>query len=265
MQTATSFATEPSTDISIDARTDISTEFDAAAILDALATHGYYRSPTPAPFAAFERLMASIASVKRPMELRTGGRNPVLESERGMTPHNDCNHYADCVAWYCRRADGAGDRTFITEIAEVISALSREELDALAQIGIRLPLHEVARTRVVRREDDRVRVFWSFSAVQVPRSPERARLIELVQAFRSRVNEVGARARIQGGPIALDDGQFLIIDDHRFFHGRDPLPPGSRRHLFRCYLRLHDPRLRAAKLAFQPDHANQADRADRAE
>ena len=162
-------------------------------------------------------------------------------------------------------ADAFFDRTFITEIAEVISALSGDELDALAQIGIRLPLHEVARTRVVRREDDRVRVFWSFSAVQVPRSPERAALIELVQAFRSRVNEVGARARIQGGPIALDDGQFLIIDDHRFFHGRDPLPPGSRRHLFRCYLRLHDPRLRAAKLAFQPDHANQADRADRAE
>ena len=93
----------------------------------------------------------------------------------------------------------------------------------------------------------RARVFWSFSAIQIPRGagPE---LVDRVQRFRARVNEVGARSRIQGGPIALDDGQFLIIDDHRFFHGRDPLPEGSRRHLFRCYLALHDPCLRTAEL-----------------
>ena len=216
-------------------------------ILGALAERGYYRSPGPVEFDEFDALMRSLAAVKRPMELRTGGRNPVLESERGMTPHNDCNHYADCVAWYCRRADGAGDRTFITEIADVVAELDGDDLEAMAGVGIHLPLHEVARTRVVRRVGGRARVFWSFSAIQIPRGAG-SELVDRVQRFRARVNEVGARSRIQGGPIALDDGQFLIIDDHRFFHGRDPLPEGSRRHLFRCYLALHDPCLRTAEL-----------------
>ena len=119
-------------------------------ILDALVTQGYYRSPHAVEFEEFEAIARSIAAVKRPMELRTGGPNPVLESERGMTPHNDCNHYADCVAWYCRRADGAGDRTFITEIADVIAELDEDELTALTRVGILLPLHEVPRTQVVR-------------------------------------------------------------------------------------------------------------------
>ncbi len=222
-------------------------------IMESLCAKGYYRSPEPVDYEEFERLARSFSSIKRPMELRTGGPNPVLESERGMTPHNDCNHYADCVAWYCRKADGAGDRTFLTEVVDVIESFDDHELSMLSRVGIHLPLHEVARTSIVRREDHRLRIFWSFSAIRIPRDAERqSELLDIVRRFRERVNEVGELKRIQGGPIALDDGQFLIVDDHRFFHGRDPLPAGSGRHLFRCYLALDDPCLRAAALPLTP-------------
>lgn len=214
-------------------------------VLHALVNDGYYRSPASVKFAEFERIVAGLGHVKRPMELRTGGANPVLEGEGGMTPHNDCNHYADCVVWYCRNADGAGDRTFIVEIADIVRELTEDELTMLARVGISLPLHEVARTQVVRRDDGPLRIFWSFSAVRLEPDPA---LVATVKGFRRLVNRIGETRRIQGGPIALDDGYFLIVNDHRFFHGRAALPGGSRRHLFRCYLRLFQPTLRTAAL-----------------
>ena len=211
----------------------------------ALAEQGYYRSPGPVTFEDFQRYTQAIGEWKRPMELRTGGPNPVLESERGMTPHNDCNHYADCVVWYCRTADGAGDRTFLTDITDVIREIDSSDIEPLAKVGIHLPLHEVANTHVVRYLNGNLRFFWSFSAVRLERTTE---MVERVQRVRRMINEIGERKRLQGGPIALEDGYFLLVNDHRFLHGRSPLPTGSRRHLFRCYLRLHDPVLREAEL-----------------
>ena len=183
--------------------------------------------------------------VKRPMELRTGASKRLLELEVPIRAHNDCNHYADCVAWFCRRAEGAGDRTFLLEARRVLEAMPDALRDALRDVSIYLPLHERAHTTVVRGEGESLRLFWSFAAIQMRRD---SKLFEAALEFRELIKEVTAAYRMPTTETALEDGQFLLVDDHRFLHGRDALPAGSQRHLHRCYLLLDNPVIREAPL-----------------
>jgi hypothetical protein len=40
--------------------------------------------------------------------------------------------------------------------------------------------------------------------------------------------------------IRLEPGEMLFVDNHRVLHGRSKLPPDSRRHLVRLYLRTEE-------------------------
>lgn len=199
-----------------------------------LAATGYYRSSVALTFEQFSDCMAELGAVKKPTEIRPQGPNPILESGRPLSPHNDCNYYADYVAWYCRDDGGAGDRTFIVDVTPLYEQLSTRELDALAKVQVRLLNHEGGGCSVIRWLDDRPQLFY------VPWSlfhDGDAFVDATVRKFHRLLKQRASTERIRGGPIALRTGHFLIIDDHRFMHGRDAVPDEAPRHLFRVYVK----------------------------
>ena len=237
-----------------DEATDTVSSADTRALADdvlrGLTESGYYRSPAPMPFAQFRAVMATLGHVDRAKDFRTGGSMPIFEEETPMALHNDCNHYSDCVAWYCKSADGAGDRTFFTPISRVLEETPDAMIKALRSVNIFKPLNDAPpRFPVIRGSGAGLRLFWSATSVQMRRDPE---LIEATKGFKKIVNRFANECRLPKSETALQDGQFFVIDDHQFLHGRDALPAGCRRHLSNLYLRLHDPVLREAPIVLTP-------------
>ena len=203
---------------------------------DSLASRGYYRSPASVPFERFLDAMALLGEIKKPTEIRPQGPNPVLESGRPLLPHNDCNYYADYIVWYCREDGGAGDRTFIVDMDPLYAALSRDDRERLARVRVVLPNHEGGGAPILREREGQPQLFYVPWSLFHRGDPDVAATL---RRFHAAVKDHAASARIQGGPIALRTGQFLIVDDARFMHGRDAVPDDAPRHLFRCYVKRH--------------------------
>ncbi|MCB9748522.1 MAG: TauD/TfdA family dioxygenase [Myxococcales bacterium] len=205
-----------------------------STILASLRARGFYRSDVQLSREEFLACMRALGDVKKPTEIRPRGPNPVLESGRPLLAHNDCNYYADFIAWYCRDDGGAGDRTFIVDAAPLLASLSPEELARLARVRVVLPNHEGGGTTVVRWQGGAPRLFYVPWALFHDGDPV---VLDTLRRFHARVKEHTQRERVQGGPIALRSGEFLIVDDGRFMHGRDAVPDSAPRHLLRVYVK----------------------------
>ncbi|MCA9694103.1 MAG: hypothetical protein KC636_31245, partial [Myxococcales bacterium] len=206
------------------------TAWNPHEMLESLRARGYYKSDVPITHDEFLARMAAIGEIKKPTEIQPGGPNPVLESGRPLLPHNDCNYYAEYIAWYCRDDGGAGDRTFIVDVSPLYEALTADELDRLARVRVMLPNHEGGGTTIVREQGGARRLFYVPWSLYHDGDPAVA---ETLRKFHAMVKELAARERIQGGPITLTSGEYLIVDDGRFMHGRDAVPDDAPRHLFR--------------------------------
>ncbi|MCA9695576.1 MAG: TauD/TfdA family dioxygenase [Myxococcales bacterium] len=210
----------------------------AGDIYDALVRDGYYKSPEPVPLEEFDQTMAALAEQLDPIDIRLRLKHPNLGGVQALEAHNECNHFADGLAWYWKDDGGAGDRLFISPMAPIEASLGDAELEHLAHARVSLMRLRVPHTTLARRERGRPILFCplgpcAFDA-QVPGREE------AITRFYKRVREVTASARATSPTLEMRSGDFLLLDDRRWVHGRDALPEESSRVLRRTYLVMRE-------------------------
>lgn len=210
----------------------------AATIYEALVRDGYYKSTAPVSRAEYHQILARFAEEIDPLDIRIGLKHPRLGAPNPIGPHNDCNYFADGLSWYCGDDGDAGARLYVCEMAPLERTLSESDLEHLSGARVSLMRQRVAHTTIARWERGRPILFCPLGSCSLERDSEESRSV--VHRFYQRVRELGTDHRLRGANMDLRTGQFLIVDDRRFVHGREALPADSSRTLHRSYLLMRE-------------------------
>ena len=210
----------------------------AAHIYRTFMREGYYKSPQPMPQDEYLALLDEFARPFDSMTIRLGIRHPRLGNPAAIMAHSECNHFSDGVTWYCAEDGGASQQLYISPIAPIEAALSERDLELLSGARITLLAQRDPFTSVVRWERGRPVLMCPLGGCSLERDSEEGR--DAVKRFYRLVRELAAEHRLRGEDIELHTGEFLMIDDRRFVHGRDALPEQCERVLVRSYLQMRD-------------------------
>jgi hypothetical protein len=159
-------------------------------------------------------------------------RPSVYRAER-LSYHTD-TPLADMLAWYCGEQDAVDGSSALVDTGDVARHFDAAELAAMERVRVRSLVREEAGREIVREypllaEGKVYYAPWLLSPDLD--KPER----ELAAFFEDYLAKKDATAPIR---IRLKPGEMLFIDNHRVLHGRNELPPDSRRHLVRLYIRM---------------------------
>lgn len=200
---------------------------------DAVARDGYFRGPSAVSAEEFRAVAESFGEVFYEAEVRMGAERPRnYQLPAAIDFHTD-HVSAEFAAWCCLERESDGGAMQFLDLAPVASALSDDELEALSRV--RVPDNAVwsqgGDIALCRRTERG----WSFHYVPwldlgVPDEEARAALARFEQ---------GIAAAKSSALIEFDlaPGEVVFIDNHRVMHGRAAIPPGSRRHLKRLWIR----------------------------
>ena len=211
---------------------------DAQEMLARYIQDGYYKSPQPVTRERFQALLSEIAELFDPIDIRLGIRHPNLGRPKELHAHNECNHFADGIAWYCVDDGGASGSFYISPMAPVEARLDEEDLAHLEHAHVTLLRQRAPHTTVARWERGRPILLFPFGPCSFDeRVPGRR---EAIERFYRVVRELTRANRLRGPDMALRTGEFILVDDRRYAHGRDALPPNTTRVLHRAYMHLRD-------------------------
>ncbi len=223
----------------------------AARIKAALSAQGWAHLARPISDQEFEALGRILGTIELRTDLlvdpeRAAGQRrelgpdavgrPVLYEPEGMEFHTD-RPSVDILAWRCVEPDAEAGENRWLDLRDLGEAFSAGELAQLGRIQVGYALADGAAGLQVRYnplvEDgpDGPRIYW------VPwrlRPPEDEALAEVLARFVDHV-----RSKEESGPLTLrlERGECLFLENRRMLHGRAALPPDSRRHLVRLYIR----------------------------
>jgi hypothetical protein len=157
---------------------------------------------------------------------------PSVYRADGLSYHTD-SPLIDVLAWYCVEQDAVDGTSALVDTADLTTHFNDEEQAALSRV----------RVRAMMRDDDGrefAREFPLFADGKVYYAEwllcenlgdaERA----LASRFADYLAKKDAVAPIR---IRLKPGEMLFVDNHRILHGRSEIPPDSRRHLVRFYIK----------------------------
>jgi hypothetical protein len=158
-------------------------------------------------------------------------RPSVYRAER-LSYHTD-TPMADVLAWYCVAQDAADGSSALVDTGDLAHHFDAEELAAMERVRVRYRAggeagHEIFDDYPLLAAKQIYYVPWLVS----PDLDEHER--KLVARFDDYLAKKDATVPIR---IRLTPGEMLFIDNHRVLHGRSELPPDSRRHLVRLYIR----------------------------
>ena len=157
---------------------------------------------------------------------------PSVYRAEPLSYHTD-TPMADVLAWYCVEQDAADGSSALVDTGDIADNFGAEELAALERVQVRYRAggeagHEIFADYPLLAAKKIYYVPWLVA----PDLDEHER--KLVARFDEYLAKKDATAPIR---IRLEPGEMLFIDNHRVLHGRSELPPDSRRHLVRLYIR----------------------------
>lgn len=148
-----------------------------------------------------------------------------FHSHRAMSLHSDhCD--ADCVAWWCKQPAAAGGESLLLDTYSVLASLPAEVTGNLSRVMMDLPRYDEPVPLLVRKRDG-WRVYYADWLTHEPDDPHAADALAHFE-----------RALADATPVRLrlEQGQWLLIDNHRVMHGRAEFTPRTDRHLVRLWL-----------------------------
>jgi alpha-ketoglutarate-dependent taurine dioxygenase len=157
---------------------------------------------------------------------------PSVYRAKSLSYHTD-TPLADVLAWYCLEQDAAGGSSVLVDTADVARHFDAEELAALEHVRVRSHIREEAGHEIVREYPLLAagKVYYAPWLVAPDLSEAERKLAERFDEY------LAKKAATTPIRIRLKPGEMLFIDNHRVLHGRGELPPDSRRHLVRLYIR----------------------------
>jgi hypothetical protein len=224
----------------------------AARIREAVSLHGWAHVEERLTEAEFEVSSQCLGTIElrtdlivdpelerrqRALRYENSPGRPALGEAAGMDFHTDRPN-VDVLAWYCVEQDAEDGSNLLIDTRDLSEHFSEEELSGLGRIAVGYGKRNAAgyedhyAAPLVAHGPAGWRVFYVPWQVRPP-------LDEGGKALLARfVHYIGEKATGDLLRIRLERGQCLFIDNHRMLHGRGPLPPDSRRHLVRLYLRV---------------------------
>jgi hypothetical protein len=227
----------------------------AAEIRDRLPHEGYVhvaRVLGEEVFTAAARQLGSIAlrtdirvdseaddALRRARDPLYADRPSVYRAD-GLSYHTD-SPLIDMLAWYCVAQDAVDGTSALVDTGDVMQHFDAGELAVMSRIRVRAMMRDAEKREIVRE-------FPLFAEGKVYYAPwllasdlgEQERAV--ASRFAGYVAEKDATAPIR---IRLKPGEMLFVDNHRVLHGRSSIPPDSRRHLVRLYIKSSSSQARA--------------------
>lgn len=201
-------------------------------VLEQVREHGYAWLREPLTDESFVRLARSLGEIVNDTPVRlVAHRRTYLTRPDAIPMHTD-HPVADLIAWRCEEQDEHDGATLLVDGRAVLATLDEDALEQLKRVELPAMVRlgdPAIWTPVVWENGDVLRLFFAPwlepRRIDTRQSQGLQRLTRALEA--SRVEA----ARLLGG-------QVLIIDNHRFLHGRGRLVDGSRRRLRRLWIRV---------------------------
>jgi hypothetical protein len=158
---------------------------------------------------------------------------PSVYRADGLSYHTD-SPVIDMLAWYCVAQDALDGTSALIDTGDVMQHFDGDDLEVMSRIGVRTMVRDAENREVVRE-------FPLLADGKLYYAPwllcddlgEKERRV--AARFADYVAEKDATAPIR---IRLKPGEMLFVDNHRILHGRSSIPPDSRRHLVRLYIKV---------------------------
>jgi hypothetical protein len=225
----------------------------SATILEALKTDGYAYVKQPLSLNEFELISKSIGTIELKTDIKidpdqvrlqnqartTGGRPSTYQAE-ALDFHSD-NPRINVLAWYCLEQDEVDGALYLVDTDSVAEYLSQDELEILTRTYVMYAHYragsnkeELLKEPVLTAVGARYRVSYQSWLLLDKYTEEQTAALN---RFSDYIREMQKTSRIR---VRLEKQQSVFIDNRRLLHGRDSLPPDSKRHLIRLYLRTPD-------------------------
>lgn len=152
----------------------------------------------------------------------------MITSARALDFHTD-HHKANFIVWYCYKQTDLGGDSILIDAEKIFQQLSYEHQEQLKTINLFehkiFPDDKESYPFVATDTTGEYRFYYSFWLVknedkQNPAMLEFQRLIKLTQPFK----------------INLKEGDILIVNNHRVFHGRTAIEGSKDRFLKRFWV-----------------------------
>lgn len=151
----------------------------------------------------------------------------MVTSARGLNFHSD-HPKAKYIVWFCYKQTDGGGESILMDAEKVFNQLSHEDQNALHDIHLKE--HKVFADDkefypFVENENGRRKFYFSFWLVK-----ENDRHNQAFINFTKAIDKTGHIS------LTLKQNDILIVDNHRFLHGRTPIIGSQDRHLRRFWI-----------------------------
>jgi Taurine catabolism dioxygenase TauD, TfdA family len=220
----------------------------AAEVRERLPVEGYVHIARVFPEEIFTNAAKALGSIALRTDIRVDSEadealrrardpayadRPSVYRADGLSYHTD-SPLMDMLAWYCVAQDAVDGTSALVDTGDVAQHFDAEDLATMARVRVRAMMRDAENREVVRE-------FPLFAGGKVYYAPwllspdlgEQER--DVASRFGAYVAKKDTTEPIS---IRLQPGQMLFVDNHRILHGRSSIPPDSRRHLVRLYIRL---------------------------
>jgi hypothetical protein len=157
---------------------------------------------------------------------------PSVYRAEGLSYHTD-SPIIDVLAWYCVEQDAVDGTSALVDTGDLAKHFTDDEQAALSRVRVRAMMRDAECREIVHEypllADGKV-YYAPWLLVENVGDDERA----LAARFAAYLAQKDATAPIR---IRLKPGEMLFVDNHRILHGRSEIPPDSRRHLVRLYIK----------------------------
>lgn len=152
----------------------------------------------------------------------------MVTSARGLDFHTD-HHKAKYIVWYCYKQTDVGGDSVLVDASKIYDQLSEENKEKIQKIELFehkiFPDDNESYPLVSINKEGIIKFYYSFWLVkkedkQNPAMLEFQRIINQTEPIK----------------INLQEGDILIVDNHKIFHGRTPIEGSKDRFLKRFWL-----------------------------
>ena len=219
----------------------------AAEVRDRLPDEGYVHIVRVLPEEVFTSAAQNLGTIELRTDIRVDAhaddalrraRDPVhagrpsVYRAAGLSYHTD-SPVVDVLAWYCVEQDALDGTSTLVDTGDMPQHFDDDELAVLSRVRVRTMSRDAEDREIVLE-------YPLLAAGKVYYAPwllspdlgERER--EVAGRFADYLAQKDATDPIR---IRLKPGEALFVDNHRILHGRSTIPPDSRRHLVRLYIR----------------------------
>jgi hypothetical protein len=219
----------------------------AAEVRDRLPHEGYVHIVRVLPEEVFTEAAKQLGTIELRTDIRVDAEaddalrrardplhadRPSVYRAEGLTYHTD-SPVIDVLAWYCVEQDAVDGTSALVDTGDVAEHFNDGELAMLSRVRVRTMSRDAENHEIIHEYPllEAGKVYYAPWLLSPDLNEEER---SLAGRFADYLTQKDATAPIR---IRLKPGETLFVDNHRILHGRSTIPPDSRRHLVRLYIR----------------------------